>query len=840
MSRWLVLSAFLIGNSFLFGTAAAGQETKPFDFAHEIVPIFKKHCVSCHGGKESKGGFSLNTRALVVEAEVIESGEPDESRLFQLITSNDPDEQMPPKDRMRLTAKEIETVKRWIVSKVPWESGFTFSDDRYEPPLRPRRPTLPPARNGRNNPIDRILDQYLAEHEIATPPRVSDRVFLRRVYLDLLGLLPDQQVTRAFLADRDPQKRKKLIASLLGQEEPADDAPLDHRIAYTEHWLTFWNDLLRNDYGGTGFITGGRKQISKWLYDALLVNKPYDQFVQELIAPTAGSEGFIKGIRWRGDVNSSQTVEIQFAQNVTQSFLGINMKCASCHDSFIDRWTLEETYNLAAVFSERSLQLHRCDKPLDVMATPSWIFPEIGAVDPKASQPERLKQLAKLMTHPNNGRLTRTIVNRFWHRLMGRGIVHPIDAMHTEPWSEDLLDFLAADLTDHKYDLKRTLALICESEAFQSETAAWSEAAEASGYVYAGPVSRRLTAEQFVDAVWQLTDTAPSTYDAPVSRAMPTNSLSPDGKNLTRPRSGERSYDSDSSAATRGIVAKWIWSQVDARGAAAGETRTFRYSLKLAAIPDRALVAITCDNEYKLFANGNLVAEDTEWESVESADISRYLRQGDNEILVVGRNAGSTPNAAGLICEIVLIDGEKAGESIGTSEEWQWSVSVPNNRGQLPKQVVWQGAAVVDHSDIWAAQITPKMVAQLAKAEGAPMMMVRASLLKGNSLMRALGRPNRDQIVTSRPNGLTTLEAIDLANGDVLYSSLELGGRRWLARESDSKQLVEMLFLATLCRSPNSGELRLAQDLLGESPNEQSVADLMWAVLMLPEFQFNQ
>ena len=219
-----------------------------------------------------------------------------------------------------------------------------------------------------------------------------------------------------------PRTPRAWIDRLIGPSSQTTDAYYD--LAYAEHWLTFWNDLLRNTYTGTGFITGGRKRVTPWLYRSLVDNKPYDQFVRELIAPTAESEGFIKGIRWRGSVNSSQTTEIQFAQNVTQVFLGINMKCASCHDSFIDRWKLEETYALAAVFAQQPLELHRCDKPLGRFAEPAWMFPELGQIDKEAAQPERLKQLAELMVHPENGRLTRTIANRIWHRLMGRGIVH--------------------------------------------------------------------------------------------------------------------------------------------------------------------------------------------------------------------------------------------------------------------------------------------------------------------------------------------------------------------------------------------------------------------------------
>ena len=169
------------------------------------------------------------------------------------------------------------------------------------------------------------------------------------------------------------------------------DELLANNQAYAEHWLSFWNDLLRNDYQGTGYIDGGRKQISAWLYRALVENKPFDEFVRELIAPSPESEGFIRGIKWRGNVNASQKQEVQFAQNVSQVFLGLNMKCASCHDSFIDRWTLAETYGLAAIYADAPLEMYRCDKPTGKMAEAAWMFPELGQIDPAAPREERLQ-----------------------------------------------------------------------------------------------------------------------------------------------------------------------------------------------------------------------------------------------------------------------------------------------------------------------------------------------------------------------------------------------------------------------------------------------------------------
>jgi hypothetical protein len=260
---------------------------------------------------------------------------------------------------------------------------------------------------------------------------------------------------------------------------------------------------------GTGYIDGGRKQISGWLYRALVENKPFDKFVRELISPSAEAEGFIRGIQWRGNVNASQKRELQFAQNVSQVFLGINMKCASCHDSFIDRWTLAETYGLAAICADGPLDAYRCDKPTGQTVAAAWMFPELGQIDANAPREERLRQLAELMTDRENGRFTRTIANRLWHRLMGRGIVHPVDAMQTEPWSADLLDYLAVHLVDSDYDLKSTLRLIATSQAYQSQTVALDAEPASGAFVYRGPVAKRMTAEQFVDALWQLTGTAP-------------------------------------------------------------------------------------------------------------------------------------------------------------------------------------------------------------------------------------------------------------------------------------------------------------------------------------------
>lgn len=784
------------------------------DFSHDIVPILKKHCVECHAGDKKKGGFSFNTReSLMAGSEngpVVKKGsEAGHSRLIEVILSNDPEERMPPKGP-RLPPAEADLLKSWVNQDTPWQEGFAFRKASYEPPLKPRTPSLPPASDGRDHPIDRILDHYLASENLPLPSAIDDATFARRAFLDLIGLLPEPEALQKFLADPAPGKRAKLIRSLLDDEVP-----------YAEHWLTFWNDLLRNDYGGTGFVTGGRRQISKWLYDALITNKPFDQFTRELIAPQGDeSRGYIDGIKWRGDVSAGQTVEVQFAQSISQSFLGINMKCASCHDSFIDRWKLDEAYGLAAIYSHRPLDIARCDKPTGRMAQAAWLFPELGQIDPKAPQPERLRQLAALMTHPQNGRFTRTIANRLWYKLMGHGIVHPVDAMQTEPWNADLLDHLASFLAANHYDLKKLLEHIALSQAYQSRAQVAAKGADDHGYRYAGPRAKRLTAEQFVDAVWQLTGTAPVKIDAPILRGKP----------------------DPAAVKTIQLGAQWIWGDSAAHGTPpAGEKILLRKTFQIPDTVEGAAAVITCDNGYSLYINNRLISKGDNWQVLESVPLTTLFKKGSNSLLILAENAGKGPNAAGFFFQAQIRLPNQKEQTVVSDSTWEFNATVPGfKEGHLVgiPEKNWKPVTVVPALPVWSKAVEAKAPALLAQAAQSTTRMARAALLKSDAFMRSLGRPNRDQIVSMRPNDLTTLEAIDLANGQILATALERGAQILAAKPwPDSAAFIHWLYQATVCREPTPAELKTAAELLGAKPTAQTTADLLWAVLMLPEFQ---
>ncbi|MFY7819120.1 MAG: DUF1549 domain-containing protein [Akkermansiaceae bacterium] len=767
------------------------------DFVHEVAPLLKKHCAECHMGNKHKGGFSMNTREELMKENdngfVIDPGKSDKSLMMHLVTSDDEDERMPPKGD-GLNEKEVALLAAWINAGAPWEPGFTFKQSGYEPPLKLQRPNIPAAKDGRVHPIDRILDAHLTKTKVARPAPIEEAAFVRRLYLDITGLLPSEEALKAHLANKDPQKRSQLIRSLL-----------DDKQAYASHWMTFWNDLLRNDYAGTGYIDGGRKQISQWLYRSLYDNKPYHQFANELIAPGPESAGFANGIKWRGEVSAGQKVPIQYAQSVGQTFLGINLKCASCHDSFTDQWKLTDSYGLAAAFSDEKIEIARCDKPTGKIAEPYWLYPQLGKID--ASQPpaERLKQVAALTTMPENGRFSRTIVNRLWHRLMGRGIVHPVDAMGTEPWNADLLDHLAGYLIEQKYDLKKVLAHICESQAYQSK-AQTLESDDESKWTYAGPRAKRMTAEEFVDSLWQILGTGPAKADfAPGIPSASSPNLSP---------------------------ATWIWLN-DGVQSPAGETVAFRKTLSLSGKPQQAMALITCDNEFNLIINGKPAAKSDDWMSPQVINLKPLLKAGENEILVIGKNGGNGPNAAAFYFQAHLQQGKQSATIVSDSS-WM-AASAPD--GAVPAQAQWTKAVAVPNQNGWDS-IAEKMQQARAQISGSGGLRVRASLMKSDLLMRSLGRPNREQIVTSRPNDLTTLEAMDLNNGAILAAQLEKGAQRLLEEMSQNPQnMVDSLYWQALSRAPSAEEKRIALDVLGAQPSSDTVQDFLWTLFMLPEFQ---
>ncbi len=538
--RFLALECLLI-----YSLSAAQNGPALVDYESQIRPIFVSKCFACHGQEKRSGGLSFITYEDALNGGrsggAVRPGKSAESILVARVTG----ETQPrmPLGAPPLKDSQIALLRAWIDQGARRTPNSPPAKGKWDPPLTLEKPTVPPLTwNAWSSPLDRFTAAYLKANGIDEPQPVADRVFARRVYLDVWGLLPTPKELHDFIKDRSPNKREKLVATLLANSQN-----------YAENWISYWNDILRNDEGVNYHNeTASRKSISAWLLTALEQNLPYDQFVYKLLNPTAPTDpsGFLIGVNWRGTVNASQTPAMQAAQNTAQIFLGINLKCNSCHDSFISKWKLKDAYSLAGYFStEEKLQLFRCDVAQDQYASPAFLYPVINRTPPSGSIADRRATAAAIFTDPRNGRLARTLVNRMWQRLLGRGLVQDPDEMDGEPWSPELLDWLASDFVESRYDVKHLLATILTSRTYQMPSVP-SRPEMPKQYVFRGPEVRRVTAEQFADTIGAVTGEW-HVYQAPD----PNEDKRPDSAPLPPPQPGlyTREWRMASTSLTRAL-----------------------------------------------------------------------------------------------------------------------------------------------------------------------------------------------------------------------------------------------------------------------------------------------
>jgi mono/diheme cytochrome c family protein len=802
--------------------------THTINFSSEIKPIFEASCIKCHGRGREKGGFRIDHRETLLKGgdsgPAIVPGNSADSLLVSLVQGIDPDSVMPKKGT-RLTPEQIGILRAWIDQGAPWDTAVTFG--RLEPlNLKPRLPSVPAGPKSAN-PIDRFLAPYFTVHKITPAKPVSDRLFARRAWLDIIGLLPPPEQLDKFLADKHPDKRTRLVDQLLSDDRN-----------YAEHWLTFWNDLLRNDYKGTGYIDGGRKQITPWLYSALLTNMPYDKFVARLVNPSLESEGFTKGIVWRGVVNASQTPQMQAAQNISQVFMGVNLKCASCHDSFVNDFTLADAYGLAGIYADGPLEMVHCDKPTGKKADLKFIYPELGDIDPKADKTNRLAQLAHLLTNQKDGRLTRTFVNRLWQRFFGRGLVEPVDDMEKPAWKPDLLDWLAEDFAAHNYDVRFLIKRILTSRAYQMPAVDSGEQGDKE-FVFRGPFVRRMDAEQFRDALFTVTGVGGNLPGAKYE-FLPTYMAA--RANIVPP-------------ARLPLAARWIWNDPKAAARVKPGTLYFRREIVLSKAPLEAAAIIACDDSFTLYVNGERVESGDNVSRPRVFDLASRLQVGRNLLAISAENKEpekskdtnappKDPNtAAGLFVMGFVRERDHKDLSSGTTNfysDFSWLCSDKHkDHWEKPN---FQTKGWSHPFELGRADMAPWNIGkQLSVCLGVVSQygLYRASIVDCDFLTRALGRPNREQVVTTRSSAATTLQGVEITNGSELAHLVEQGAEDLMAEESfvSSRRLIQRFYRRGLGRPPTSEELGLARTFVTDQVKKEGVEDLVWALANLPEFQ---
>ncbi|MEW6305402.1 MAG: PSD1 and planctomycete cytochrome C domain-containing protein [Verrucomicrobiota bacterium] len=504
-------------------------------FARHIKPLLLNYCVECHSATERKGEFETTSVAEMLKSGKragpgIVPGKPDDSAIVQYIQGAR--EPQMPKGNPPLSEDELHLVRQWIAagakddsassdSTAPAADAHPFyprltSAESFAARRAERLATVPPAAPPPkvSGPVFNAIDQFLLAQwqaaglpEAKTPPPVcDDPTFLRRVYLDIIGVPPTLLEARRFMIDPSPDKRAKLVDELLAR-----------RRDYADHWTPFWLEALGSANMNTqgGIVTRGN--YLKWVNDSFFDNKPYDLMVAELIDPTLpghkrAMEQEVNGVKHSVSYirNQSHTDTIQTAANVAQVFLGTSMKCASCHSHFENReWPQARFLAFAGFFADRDLELIRCEKKTGETVPAKLPFELAGApLEAPVGVDDRLHRLALWLTDPANPRFARTMANRLWKRYFGLGLAEPVDDLRVDrPASNPaLLDWLADDFMRHDFDLKHTIRLILTSRAYQLRYHAALEDYYDSAHpekprYFRSPSLRRLTAEQLLDSV---------------------------------------------------------------------------------------------------------------------------------------------------------------------------------------------------------------------------------------------------------------------------------------------------------------------------------------------------
>jgi hypothetical protein len=377
----------------------------------------------------------------------------------------------------------------------------------------PQPGTVPEYRFHPKTVVDDHTARKWRELNLAPSPGCTDEQFIRRASLDITGTLPTPAEVLAFAADQDPDKRDKLVDRLVDTPE------------YAYFFATKWADVLRVKRKNQPGRAAGTFAFHGWIRDALAADVPYDRFVREIVT-AAGDERANPPTVWYKEV---QTPE-QFADDLSQVFLGQRLACAQCHHHPYEKWTQDDYYGLAAFFgrvgrkavpapgqptadrdARRQLVFTKSAGSVTNKRTgrPAQIKPlDAPAVSVEPGEDPRAR-LADWMTAPDNPFLARAVANRYWAHFFGRGLVDPLDDMRVTnpPSNPELLDALAKVLTDSRWSLKALVKVIAKSRTYglSSTPTEWNQSDRQS---FARYYPKRLPAEVVYDAVSQVTDTA--------------------------------------------------------------------------------------------------------------------------------------------------------------------------------------------------------------------------------------------------------------------------------------------------------------------------------------------
>ena len=362
-----------------------------------------------------------------------------------------------------------------------------------------------------NNFIDELAAKKFQELGLAPSPLCDDATFIRRAFLDCIGTLPKLEETTAFIDSTDPNKRTNLVDRLLGL---TGDPNLDvYNDQYAAFWTLKWSDLIRNSSNKLG--DQGMWALHNWIKESFRTNKPFDQFVRELV--TAKGSIYMNGPAnyFRVNANSSELTE-----STAQLFLGIRLECAKCHHHPFEKYSQADYYGLASFFSRvgtknsEEFGLFGRETVVMVRSSGDVSHPRTGKrmePTPLDGEPiddplDRRLPLAKWLTSPENDFFARSVVNRYVGYLLGRGLVEPIDDMRSTnpPSNVEMMDALSESFVKSDFNLKHLVRTIMTSRLYQLSSQPTAENASDHRF-YSYYKVKRIAAEPLLDAIDQVT-----------------------------------------------------------------------------------------------------------------------------------------------------------------------------------------------------------------------------------------------------------------------------------------------------------------------------------------------
>lgn len=530
-----------IGVFVLYCTAPFVTASESPLFEKDILPIFYHHCFACHSEKQArpKGKLRLDSAEAIRGSDMMVAGKPDDSELMKRVSLPHTDEDvMPPLKggAQPLSDTERAKLRQWIADGAKLDSWVKF--DHRGAAMTAGDPSLATAEVRQlSDELQRLVDRSHASKGTKLNAPANDETFLRRVYLDVMGRIPSLEESTRFLDSKDADKRGKLISELLGSE------------GYVSHMFNWKADLLRVNTRGLAAGQPG-KLYDDWVKDAIRSHMPYDEFVRQLITASGylwenGAVGFY--VRDLG-------MPLDHMSNMTRIFLGTRIECAQCHDHPLEPITQKDFYQmtaftfgvsnlgkpggysptnvkqwpelkakLAALGNDKALfdsvsstiaPLKRLTADTDMLLKYPETYPYDAALRGKPAEPRTLfgdeavikdgnrrKAFADWMTSPRNPRFAKNIANRLWKRVMGLGLIEPVDSLSALPKPEhaELLDFLTQTMIRLRFDERAFMAVLLNTRLYQSDTV--RETPEpATAFALLGPQLRRLSAEQIWDS----------------------------------------------------------------------------------------------------------------------------------------------------------------------------------------------------------------------------------------------------------------------------------------------------------------------------------------------------